>query len=49
MTKIAAVFTALVLGTLALSAAADAAPRNWDSHSTPNLSDSIQNSSGNGF
>jgi hypothetical protein len=48
MTKIAALFTALVIGTLALSAAADAAPQ-WSAYSTPNLSDSVQNSSGNGF
>ena len=49
-TKLAvALFTALVLGTVALTASADAAPRQWDSHYTPNLSDSIQNSSGNGF
>ena len=49
MTKIAAVFTALVIGTLALNAAADAAPRGWSAYSTPNLSDSVQNSSSNGF
>jgi hypothetical protein len=49
MTKIAALFTALVLGTVALTAAADAAPRGWDSHYTPNLSDSVQNYSSNGF
>jgi hypothetical protein len=49
-TKLAvALFTALVLGTVALTASADAAPRHWDSHYTPNLSDSIQNSSANGF
>ena len=47
MTKIAALFTALVLGTLALSAAADAAPQ-WSPYATPNLSDSVQNYSGNG-
>ena len=46
MTKIAALFTALVIGTLALSAVDDAAP--WSSYSTPNLSDSVQNYSGNG-
>ena len=49
MTKIAALFTALVIGTLALSAAADAAPRGWNAYSTPNLSDSLQNPSANGF
>ena len=48
MTKIAALFTALVLGTVALSAAADAAPQ-WSPYSTPNLSDSVQNSSSGGF
>ena len=47
MTKIAALITALVLGTVALAASADARP--WDSHYTPNLSDSVQTSSGNGF
>ena len=49
-TKLAvALFTALVLGTVALTASADAAPRQWSAYSTPNLSDSVQNSSGNGF
>ena len=48
-TKLAvALFTALMLGTVALTASANAAPQ-WDSHQTPNLSDSIQNASGNGF
>jgi hypothetical protein len=46
----AALFTALVLGTVALTAAANAAPRQWNPYQTnQNLSDSIQNSSSGGF